>query len=101
MPVPRDYGARRERDQGSNPTSRKPTANQAATAGAPNMNAKSLLTVALPYLAAAAICAAVYMGKVSPEMAAMLAVALGLPSPLAHAAGKLGEALKPGAPPEA
>lgn len=59
------------------------------------MNVKSIFTVALPYLAALAIVAGVATGYVSPELAAMLAVALGLPSPLAHAAGKMGEALGP------
>ena len=57
------------------------------------MTIKSFFTVALPYLAAIAIVAGVATGVVSPELAAMLAVALGLPSPLAHAAGKMGEAL--------
>lgn len=64
------------------------------------MNAKTLFTVALPYLAALAIVAGVATGRVSPELAAMLAVALGLPSPLAHAAGAMGAALaKPKEPP--
>lgn len=59
------------------------------------MNFKPVFTVALPYLAAAALVAGVATGVVSPELAAMLAVALGLPSPLAHAAGAMGAALKP------
>lgn len=58
------------------------------------MSAKSMFTVALPYLAAAALVAGVASGYVSPELAAMLAVALGIPSPLAHAAGALGSAMK-------
>lgn len=59
------------------------------------MNFKSLFTVALPYLAAAILVAGVATGYVSPELAAMLAVALGIPSPLAHAASTMGAALKP------
>ena len=59
------------------------------------MNLKSIFTVALPYLAALVLVAGVATGYVSPELAAMLAVALGIPSPLAHAAGAMGAALKP------
>lgn len=55
------------------------------------MTADTIVKVALPYAAAAALVGLVLWGKISPELAAMLATALALPSPLAHAV----EALRP------
>lgn len=59
-----------------------------------NMNVQSMFTIALPYLAATVIAAAYGMGYIDGVTAIALAGALGLPSPLAHAAEVVGAAVK-------
>lgn len=50
--------------------------------------------LALPYLGAVAIAAAYGFGYVDESTAALLAAALAIPSPLAHAAEAVGSAVK-------
>lgn len=58
------------------------------------MPALPILIKILPYAVAAAVTAAMLAGKLDPELAAVLLVMLGIPSPVQHAV----KALAPMAP---